>query len=157
MTYPGSEDPGEPTVRDSLSAFDLAASANDAESGILTRGYQYKWSYWTGTGWSSWLDVSPSPAGATVSFTPSHGETAYAFYVIAENGGGHQTLSNVKYARVYPRLAFQQSGSSLILTWSSGTLLCADDVTGPWSVVSGATSPWTNTMSGTRKFFRLEQ
>ena len=102
LTYPTSEDFNNPTVRNALSAFDLTASASDPESGVLKQGYQYKWAYWTGSNWSSWSEVSPSPTGTSVSFTPAQGETWYCFYVAGENGGGHQTdtWSNRKYLRI---------------------------------------------------------
>ena len=51
---------------------------------------------------------------------------------------------------------FQASGGNLVLTWSQGTLLRADDVTGPWTPVSNATSPWPVPLSGSRGFYRIQ-
>ncbi len=42
-----------------------------------------------------------------------------------------------------------------VLTWAAGRLLCADCSLGPWKVVDGATSPWTNAPSKSRTFYRL--
>ena len=101
LTYPTSEDAGDPTIHNTLSAFDLTASAGDGESGILKNGYQFVWAYWTGSAWSGWSAVAPSPTTNSVSFTPTQGETLYAFRVLAENGGGHQAWSDAKYMRVF--------------------------------------------------------
>lgn len=102
MTYPSSEDPGSPTMRTSTSAFNLTASASDSVSGYLKEGFQYYWAYWdSSAGWSDWSSVSPSPTDSSVSFTPSQGETLYAFAVLGENGGGLITQSTVKYLRIY--------------------------------------------------------
>ena len=100
LTYPASGDTNNPTIHDSLSAFDLTASASDGESGILKKGYQFVWAYWTGSDWSAWSSVSPSPTTSSVSFTPNQGEALYAFQVLAENGGGHQAWSGVKFIKV---------------------------------------------------------
>jgi len=54
-------------------------------------------------------------------------------------------------------ISLQRSGDTLILTWSSGTLLSADDLGGPWTFISGATSPLTITPSAAKKFYRLKQ
>lgn len=49
-------------------------------------------------------------------------------------------------------------GGNAIFEWTgTGTLQSADDVTGPWTDVSGATSPRTVTIAGNRKFYRLKQ
>jgi hypothetical protein len=54
-------------------------------------------------------------------------------------------------------LAFQQIGNKLVLSWPSGfTLQAAPNVTGGFTNITGATSPYTNTMSGPRLFFRLK-
>ncbi len=51
-------------------------------------------------------------------------------------------------------LSYQVSGSNLILSWPQGTLQSATQVTGPYTIVPGATSPYTNTISGQR-YFRI--
>jgi|GEM_PF-1157152 len=49
-----------------------------------------------------------------------------------------------------------KSGSNIVITYTSGTLQSAPAVTGPWTDVSGASSPYTTPNTGT-KFFRLHQ
>jgi uncharacterized repeat protein (TIGR03803 family) len=48
-------------------------------------------------------------------------------------------------------------GGSMILNWidSAFALQAAAEVSGPYTNVPGATSPYTNAVSGNRKFFRL--
>jgi Concanavalin A-like lectin/glucanases superfamily/Immunoglobulin domain len=47
-------------------------------------------------------------------------------------------------------------GNKFVLTWSSGTLLSATNVTGPYLPVAGATSPYTNDVTtAPQMFFRL--
>jgi len=49
-----------------------------------------------------------------------------------------------------------RNGAQTIVTWDDGILQSADDVTGPWSDVPGATSPHVvNTGAAGRKFYRL--
>jgi hypothetical protein len=52
-------------------------------------------------------------------------------------------------------LSIQHSGNSVILTWPQGTLQSAGAVTGPYSDILTATSPYTNTVSGTKEFYRV--
>ncbi len=58
-----------------------------------------------------------------------------------------------------PPLAFSKHGNDLVLTWPSGwTLQTATNVPGPYSDVSGATSPYTNAIPPDgQRFFRLRQ
>jgi hypothetical protein len=50
-----------------------------------------------------------------------------------------------------------RSGSDVVLTWHSGILLEASSVTGPWTAVSGATSPYSVPVtSGGVQFFRVQ-
>ncbi len=53
-------------------------------------------------------------------------------------------------------IALEWSGADLVLTWPFGTLLSADQLSGPWLPVSGATSPWPVAPTAPRKFFRVE-
>ena len=51
-------------------------------------------------------------------------------------------------------VSIQQVGTKIVLSWPTGTLLEATNVTGPW-VTNNATSPYTNTPTGLRKFYRV--
>ncbi len=53
-------------------------------------------------------------------------------------------------------LGFAQYGTNLVLTWSAGTLQSAPAATGAYTAVSGATSPYINSVSGGTKFYRLQ-
>jgi hypothetical protein len=52
-------------------------------------------------------------------------------------------------------LNIQATGNQVILTWPQGTLQSAGQVTGPFGDISGATSPYTNTVSVTQQFYRV--
>ena len=52
----------------------------------------------------------------------------------------------------------QLVGGDVVVEWTGGgTLEAADDITGPWSAVEGATSGFKIPVSSTRKFARLKQ
>jgi hypothetical protein len=53
------------------------------------------------------------------------------------------------------RLAVARSGNQLVLTWPLGTLEQAGNLTGPWSTVSGATSPYMPVMASSKMFYRV--
>lgn len=56
-----------------------------------------------------------------------------------------------------PTVQSARSGSALALTWPSGyQLLSATNINGPYTPVSGATSPWTNFFNKPQEFFRLQ-
>lgn len=61
-------------------------------------------------------------------------------------GGQPHTPGSLQYSR---------SGNDLVLTWSTGTLVAADEVNGTYQPVPGASSPYTVTPTGNRKFFRV--
>jgi hypothetical protein len=48
-----------------------------------------------------------------------------------------------------------QPGPQLQLTWDVGNLQSASSLIGPWTDVAGATSPYTNSPTGTQEFFRV--
>ena len=55
-------------------------------------------------------------------------------------------------------VAFSRQGNNLVLTWPAGwTLQSATNVLGPYSDVTGATSPYTNNMTLLQLYFRLRQ
>ncbi len=64
---------------------------------------------------------------------------------------------DVSFAVVQPVLSTTRSGSSLTLTWDGTFVLqSAPDVTGPWTDLPSAASPYTYDMtSGPKQFFRV--
>lgn len=70
---------------------------------------------------------------------------------VAENGFS-------SYGSIAPPSAIlsgQMANGQLVLTWTSGVLQSATTVTGPYSDVSSATSPYTVTPSQSQQYFRL--
>ncbi len=56
-----------------------------------------------------------------------------------------------------PTLQAERRGSALVFTWTgSYRLLSATNIAGPYTPVSGATSPWTNSFTKPREFFKLQ-
>jgi len=53
-------------------------------------------------------------------------------------------------------LSIAQSGTNVVLSWPVGTLQSATNVNGPYTKVSSATSPFTNAISLTQQFYRLQ-
>ncbi|HSY43449.1 MAG TPA: hypothetical protein VK811_06025, partial [Candidatus Acidoferrum sp.] len=55
-----------------------------------------------------------------------------------------------------PTLSISLSGNQAVLTWSgSDVLQSASVVTGPYTTIAGATSPYHYNLTGTQQFFRL--
>jgi hypothetical protein len=51
-------------------------------------------------------------------------------------------------------LTIQQAGPNVILSWPQGTLLQADQVSGPWTT-NLATSPYTNAANQSQKLYKV--
>ena len=91
---------------------------------------------------------------------------AYAF---RESGAeGTKTIDNLKVGLSFEAvtgipsaipLAYQRVGTNIVFTWGDPTfaLQAAPDVTGVYTNVSGATSPYTNAVINSRQFFRLKK
>jgi hypothetical protein len=130
--------------------------------------FSHYWSY-DGVNWVNYQDHDRSTAGPM----PDTLLVGYAAQVndsccngTAVNGKpgiyGNSTiraLGNTPVVR--PRLQAERVSSDIILKWSQGSLEGAPAVTGPYTdvMVGGvhATSPHTNAMSGTSRFYRLRQ
>lgn len=52
-------------------------------------------------------------------------------------------------------LNYQVINGNLVLNWGQGTLLSADTADGTYTPVTGASSPYTNSMTGAQQYFRL--
>lgn len=63
-------------------------------------------------------------------------------------------LSRVPPSAAPPSLTLSRTAQGVVITWTAGDLQQADAVTGPWTPVAGATSPWTLTPTGAGRFFR---
>jgi len=81
------------------------------------------------------------------------GNTVYGTTV----SGGENASGNVYSLDLAIPLAAQRSGGNLVLTWTDSTfgLQAAPTVTGTYTNVPNATSPFTNTVPASQQFFRL--
>ena len=53
-------------------------------------------------------------------------------------------------------LAIVNSGDSYVITWPTGTLQSATNANGTFTNVVGATSPYTNSVVGSQRFYRAQ-
>ncbi len=61
-------------------------------------------------------------------------------------------------AQVAPlRVEVRRDADGWLLEWSAGTLQSTDNLNGPWSDVTGATSPYRLTLTAPQQFYRLRQ
>jgi hypothetical protein len=105
-----------------------------------------------------WRFNGTNIAGATGSSLNLSGIqiTNAGLYTVVVTGPGGSVTSRVAVVNVYPRLTSQRQGTSLILTWPAGFILqSASQVTGTYTDVAGAVSPYATPMTGPQKFFRL--
>jgi len=113
-----------------------------------------------------------SPTAPASPHTNSDGGGAYAglilsgntFYGTAYYGGatGNGTIFSISLpAATAPQLNIISSGENVILTWPAEpagyNLQAAPTITGTFTNIPGATSPYTNIISGPQQFFRLSQ
>ena len=55
------------------------------------------------------------------------------------------------------KLNYRVNNGNLVLEWAQGTLLSAGTLNGSYAPVSGASSPYTNSMTGPQQYFRVQQ
>ncbi len=65
-------------------------------------------------------------------------------------------LYNAVYVPSQVNIGLTRSGSNITLTWSSGVLLQAPSLNGPWTTNSAAVSPYTIPISAGNQFFRVQ-
>jgi hypothetical protein len=54
------------------------------------------------------------------------------------------------------KVSIANYGGKIVLSWPGGTLQASTNVSGPFVNVAGATSPYTNSLSGNQQFFRVQ-
>ena len=54
------------------------------------------------------------------------------------------------------RVSITNSGNNIVISWPTGTLQSSANVNGPYVNVGGATSPYTTSVTGSQKFFRVQ-
>ena len=100
--------------------------------------------------------ANPS-AGLILSGNTLYGTTAYG------GSSGNGTVFSLSFA---PHLTIIPSGTNVILTWPANTagfdytgfiLQSAPAVTGTFTNIPGATSPYTNPVAAAQQFYRLSQ
>jgi hypothetical protein len=119
-----------------------------------------------------WLNPA-SEADPGVTATDSQTPAAISAYGFRQSSGFDSTIliddlrvglsfaavTNALPMSVNPiPLSFQRNGANLILNWSdpSFALQSASSVMGVFTSVPGAASPYTNSLTGPAKFFRLK-
>jgi hypothetical protein len=109
-------------------------------------GATYNW-----TGPNGFSSVSQNP------YIVGVGQNASGIYSVTATVGGCTSAAGTTTVTVNPpvTLFIQASAGSLIFDWPFGTLQSATNVVGPWSPVTGATSPYTNSPSEPQQFFQV--
>ena len=79
----------------------------------------------------------------------------------SDAGDGNYDWATVKYSSsvaAAPRLDFQMLNNQLVLSWTNSDfhLQTAPLVTGSYTNLPGATSPYTNSFIGSQQYFRLQ-
>lgn len=83
--------------------------------------------------------------------------TVYAATIIATDSGGLSATNQVTFDTFAIIAASRNASGNVVLVWNTGTLLSADTVTGPYQVVTNATSPHeVNPTEAPRKFYRVQ-
>ena len=113
-----------------------------------------------------WFVVDYSGPNPVLYVTTSNGQLvtitdtdASATPTTLVSAGPNQLFKGIRFgpADTRPTIAITHVGNDVILTWSGPyPLLSAPSVTGPWAVINGATSPYTNsTASPSQLYFGL--
>jgi hypothetical protein len=65
--------------------------------------------------------------------------------------------ATIKYSIGQPRLEYGRAANQLLLNWNNAafSLQTAPAVTGTYTNIPGATSPYTNPLTADKQFFRL--
>jgi hypothetical protein len=110
-------------------------------------GASYNWS-----GPGGFVSAIQNPSIANVS------QNASGTYSVTATVGGLTSTPGSIAVTINPPLTFsvQKTAGNLIFNWPFGALQSATNLMGPWTAVSTATSPFTNTPAGPQQFYRVQ-
>jgi len=75
-------------------------------------------------------------------------------YYLSRSGINHALPQAFGYSRPTASLTIQRSGDQLQIRWPGDRLEQADSVTGPWSDIAGASSPYGVAPTAAMTFYR---
>lgn len=143
------------------------AIAVDAKGGVVVSGYSvdsnYSWDWvtihYSGMGVPLWTNRYSGPANGTDAANAIAVDAKGKVYVTGYSWTGvTYDYLTIKYSipHLIP-LAIRLVENQLVLSWTNAAfrLQCAPSFTGPFTDVPGATSPYTNSQTGSKQFFRL--
>jgi hypothetical protein len=155
---PGAFVPGAPKVAmDGIGNVFVAGTS--ARSG---GGYDYAAIAYSGSGVPLWTsryhelgNGDDYASGIAVDGNGNVFVTGYSFD--GTNGFDFVTIKYSSSMPVAPRLDFGMLDNQLVLSWTNAgfSLQCASPVTGTFTNIPGATSPYTNPITAPQQFFRL--
>jgi hypothetical protein len=110
----------------------------------------------SGTNWQGW---SPVPGGAMAAAAPAASEFRSQLELFRVDPNRRIYVANAVSGPPPPQcleLSVIPASSGIVLAWDGiGSLQTASQVTGPWTEISGAASPWPIAPSKAQAFFRL--
>jgi len=119
---------------------------------VVAMGTGYQWKKNSG-------NISGATNSALVLNSVGAGDVAsYSCIVTGANGSVTSSPATLTLLSAQPTLTATLIGNSVVITWTGpNPLLSATNVTGPYSLVPGATSPYANNSPSNLRFFGLGQ
>jgi beta-glucanase (GH16 family) len=105
---------------------------------------------WTGPGGFTSSDQNPSIAAATTNASGTYSVVATVGSCVSTAGTTMVTVNPV------PALSFQVIEGTPTLSWPTGTLVMATNLSGPWSSLSNAPNPYSIQPVPRQQFYRLK-
>lgn len=114
------------------------------------------------TRWPVWDPVAGTGTSGTSQglneelFVLTPAQNINRLVITKQSGSGWST--DITFLSLSTPLTIQKSGTNVLLTWTNPAfgLQAAPVVTGTYTNVPGATSPYTNAINGAQQFFRLQ-
>jgi hypothetical protein len=117
------------------------------------------------TDWNSWAQgVNPSPPSTVGVSAVVHLVSDDIYLGLTFTSWGGSATGLFSYVRTTPSaavspipLSIKQISNKVVVTWTNAafSLQSATNVTGTYTTITGAASPYTNDLSGARTYFRL--